>query len=140
MDWFESLDAPALWRAFSVLLLGWSAFFFGRTLLAGRIPLIEQIARVSDPDMTPPMRRYTRRLTAVWATYFVFAALLAIGSRQAGAGAGAGAGAWVWAGAIALFVGEHWLRPRIFPGKSFPGLGQQLRDTWSVWHPKRPTD
>ena len=136
MDWFDSLDAPALWRVFSVLFLGWSAFFFGRTLFAGRIPLIEQIARVSDPDMTAPMRRYTRVLTAVWAAYFVCAALAAIGWR----GASAGAGAWVWAGTIVLFVGERCVRPLFFPGKSFPGLVQQLRDTWRVWHPRRPAE
>ncbi|MBG9388466.1 hypothetical protein [Caenimonas aquaedulcis] len=136
MDWFEPLDAPAFWRVASACFLAGSAFFFGRTLRAGRIPLIEQIARVSDPDMTPAMRRYTRGLTALWSLYFAGAAALAIGWRDAGAGAGA----WVWAGAILLFVGEHQLRPLFFPGKSFPGLGQQLRDTWSVWHPRRPVE
>ncbi len=48
-------------------------------------------------------------------------------------------GAWVWAGSAVLFVGEHWLRPRLFPGQTFPGLVQQLRDTWSVWHPGKRT-
>jgi hypothetical protein len=38
---------------------------------------------------------------------------------------------------VLLFVGEHWLRPRLFPGHRFPGLVQQLRDTWSVWHPAK---
>jgi uncharacterized membrane protein len=120
----------------SALFLAGSAFFFGRTLRAGQTPLIEQIARVSDPAMTVPMQRYTRWLTAVWAAYFVIAALVAVGVRNAGASAGA----WVWAGAGLLFVGEHWLRPRFFPGKTFPGLRQQLRDTWRVWHPRRTTD
>ena len=37
---------------------------------------------------------------------------------------------------VFLFVGEHWARRKIFPNQVFPGLRQQLRDTWSVWkHP-----
>jgi hypothetical protein len=39
----------------------------------------------------------------------------------------------VLAGSLLLFVGERWLRPRIFPKEVFPGLLQQARDTWSVW-------
>lgn len=132
MDWLPSLEALTLWRALSVLVLLWLAYFFGRTLRRGATPLIERIATVSDPEMTPPLRRYTRRLTGIWCAYFVVAALLS---------AAAGpyplqAGAWVWAGTAVLFVGEHWLRPRFFPGRAFPGLAQQLRDTWSVWHPR----
>lgn len=133
MDWLQSLDALTLWRAVSVLVLGWLAYFFGRTLRPGAIPLIERIATVSDPEMTQPLRRYTRRLTAVWCAYFVAAALLSIAAAQYPLRAGA----WVWAGTAALFVGEHWLRPFFFPGRVFPSLTQQLRDTWSVWHPGR---
>jgi hypothetical protein len=34
---------------------------------------------------------------------------------------------------VLLFVGERWVRPWFFPGEVFPGLVQQLRDTWSIW-------
>jgi uncharacterized membrane protein len=128
----QSLDAHTLLRAVSVLVLGWLAYFFGRTLRPGAIPLIERIAAMSDPEMTLPLRRYTRRLTAVWCAYFVVAALMSIAAAKYSLGAGA----WVWAGSAALFVGEHRLRPWFFPGHAFPGLAQQLRDTWSVWHPR----
>ncbi len=124
------LDGATVWRAFSVLVLCWLAFFFGRTLLAGQVPLIERIARVSDPDMPEPVLRYTRHLTAIWAVYFVLAAMLTLLG-----GLPAGGGAWVAIGSIFLFVGEHRLRPRFFPGRTFPGLAQQLRDTWRVWNP-----
>src|SRR4051812_23832415 len=120
------MDAATLWRAVSVLVLAWLAFFFGRTLATGQQPLIERIARVSDPQMPEPLQRYTRWLTATWAAYFVAAALVtALVEMPVGVG-----GAWVWLGTAALFIGEHSLRPFIFPGRQFPGLIQQLRDTW----------
>jgi uncharacterized membrane protein len=133
VDWLQTLDALTLWRGVTVLVLGWLAYFFGRTLRPGAIPLIERIAAVSEPEPTPSLRRYTRVLTAVWCAYFVVAALLSIVAAQHPAGAGA----WVWAGTAVLFVGEHWLRPRFFPGRVFPSLAQQIRDTWSVWGPGR---
>ena len=129
----QSLHDGVLWRAISFLMLGWLAVFFGRTLRPGQVPLIERIARVSDPAMTLPLCRYTRRLTAVWCGYFVVAALLSVSIGHALPGAGA----LVLLGSAVLFVGEHWLRPHLFPGRAFPGLIQQLRDTWSVWHPRK---
>ena len=124
-----------LWRLTSFLMLGWLAVFFGRTLRPGQVPLIERIARVSEPAMTLPLRRYTRRLTAVWCGYFVIAALLSVSIGHLLPGTGV----LVLLGSAVLFVGEHWLRPRLFPGQAFPGLAQQLRDTWSVWHPGKRT-
>src|SRR6478752_7530551 len=112
-------------------MLGWLAFFFGRTLRPGQEPFITRIARVSDPDLAPELRRYTRRLTALWSGYFVLAATLATFASQSLVHIGA----LVWTGTAILFVGERWLRPRLFPGRTFPGLRQQLRDTVSVWRP-----
>jgi uncharacterized membrane protein len=120
-------------RLLPVVALGWLAFFFGRTLRAGQVPLIERIARVRDPDMPETLKRYTRRLTAVWVAYFVLAALFVL---WGGAGMGATA-LGVWLGTVVLFVGERAVRPLLFPGRAFPGLLQQVGDTWSVWRPKR---
>lgn len=128
-----SLDAGTVWRAASFIMLCWLAAFFGRTLRAGQMPLIERIARVSDPDIKPALRRYTRLLTAVWCAYFVLAALVALAADTASFLTGV----WVGAGSVVLFVGEHWLRHRIFPGERFPGLAQQVRDTWAVWSPRK---
>ena len=38
---------------------------------------------------------------------------------------------------LLMFVGERMIRPRLFPGEAFPGLVQQVRDTWSAWRPQR---
>lgn len=136
MDWIASLGVATVWRGFSVLVLAWLALFFGRTLAPGQMPLIERIARVSDPGLKPELARYTRTLTAVWSGYFVLAALLALLALLGLVPWSIHAGAWVGLGSVALFVGEHWVRRRIFPADHFPGLAQQVRDTWSVWHPR----
>jgi uncharacterized membrane protein len=96
------------------------------------MPLIERIARVSDPELCAPLARYTRSLTAAWSAYFVLAALLGLSGWF-----GPAFGAWVGLGSALFFVGEHGLRRLVFPGQSFPGIAQQVRDTWSVWHPRK---
>ena len=120
-------------RLLPVVALMWLALFFGRSLRPGQVPLIERIARVRDPLMPEPLKRYTRRLTAMWVAYFVAAAVVVLW----GGGGPVATGLGVWLGTVVLFVGEHAIRPRLFPGRSFPGLLQQVRDTWSVWHPQQ---
>lgn len=117
----------------SPLILLWLAFFFGRTLRPGTTPLIERIARRSSPILSAPLCRYARWLTAIWCGYFVGAAALSAAFAWSGGVAFSHSGLLVLGGSVMLFVGEHWLRPRIFPHEAFPGLLQQLRDTWSIW-------
>ena len=132
-----SFDLALLWHAVSVLMLAWLAFFFGSTLRPGRTPLIEQIARVDDPQMPEPLCRYTRRLTAIWCGYFVVAAACVawagVSSSLSAPSFAPYASALVWPGSVVLFVGERWLRPLIFPGRKFPGLVRQLQATRHVW-------
>lgn len=111
------------------LVLLWLAFFFGRSLRAGAMPLIERIARRSNPALPAPLSRYTRCLTALWCAYFVVAAVLTATANMAYGPVSLA----VWTGTVVLFVGERWIRPKFFPGEAFPGLVQQLRDTWSIW-------
>jgi len=115
-----------------VVLLG-LALFFGRTLRPGHMPLIERIARRSTAVLSDALCRYTRRLTAIWCGYFVGAAALSAIVGWSGGVAFSRVSLAVLAGSVLLFVGERWLRPRIFPHEVFPGVLQQARDTWSVW-------
>jgi uncharacterized membrane protein len=115
----------------------WLAYFFGRTLRRGATPLIEQIARRSNPSLPPALRRYTRWLTGIWCAYFVVAAALTALGNVSGALAYGRTSLVIWSGTVLLFVGERWLRPLFFPRETFPGLLQQLRDTWSIWRPSR---
>jgi hypothetical protein len=69
----------------------------------------------------------------VWCVYFFAGALLAVIFIATTFPVGLAVGF----GSAVLFTGEHWLRPRFFPGEKFPGLIQQVRDTWAVWHPAK---
>lgn len=125
-DW---VNAQHLMRWLPVAFLAWLAIFFGMTLRRGHTPLIERIARVSDPHLPPELCLYTRRLTFIWCAYFVvLCALVPLLAWSA---------IWLvalpWVGTLMLFVGEHWLRRRLFPGRIFPGLRQQAVDTVRVW-------
>ena len=129
MQLSDAFGAVDLWRVTSILVLSWLAFFFGRTLRAGSVPLIEQIARVREPSLPAALCCYTRRLTALWSAYFIAAALLsAIVAPPSW-----WTGGLVWLGALALFVGEHCVRPHLFSGRSFPTLVQQIHDTARIW-------
>ena len=124
--------ASAGLRGLPALVLLWLAFFFGRTLRGGEVPLIERVARIGKPALSLRLCRYARALTALWCAYFVVAAFAAAladwGFERTSVG--------VAAVSAVLFVGEYWIRRRLFPGEWFPGLVQQVRDTVQVWLPR----
>lgn len=116
------------------LALAWLAYFFGRTLGTGRVPLIETVARVGKPVLSSELVRYTRSLTVAWVAYFVSAAVLVAASKLGFARASTG----IALVSALLFVGEYWLRRNWwFRDEAFPGLAQQIRDTVSVWRRRR---
>lgn len=125
------MSASALWHAVPAMVLLWLAVFFGRTLRAGQMPLIERIARVGKPDLSQALCRYTRKLTTAWCVYFLLAALLSL-SKALSFG-------WtsilVWTGSVLFFVGERMIRVHLYPDQTFPGLWQQVQDTCRVWRP-----
>ena len=123
-----------------VAVLAFIAWMFGRTLRAGRVPLISRIvaALESTPaaQLEPDLQRYTRRLTAAWAGMLATLAgvnlLLALVAVPRGLLASVGIDApwavtetqWSWIanllnyGLVAgFFVGEYQFRKRIFPGR-----------------------
>lgn len=65
------------------LLLCW---FFGRTLVAAREPIISVIARLDRGSLPDDLASYTRGLTWVWAVFFaltaVASAMLALSAPQ----------------------------------------------------------
>jgi uncharacterized membrane protein len=122
-----------IWRVIPVCALLWLAYMFGRTLTAGRIPLIERVARVRDLDLPAPLQRYTRRLTWLWTLYFVACALTAALSGLPAVQLSSG----IWMATLIMFAGERIVRPLLFQGRSFPTLWQQVVDTAHVWR-QRP--
>jgi uncharacterized membrane protein len=105
------------------------AWVFGHTLAPGREALITRFARMEDPQPGPAVLAYTRRLTWVWAVFFlvmagISAALVASGAREA----------WVWFTAVgnylcvaALFAIEYVYRRRRFPHNAAVSPRQQIR-------------
>ena len=113
------------------------AWFFGRTLRPGSVPLIERICRRAFPSPSARMCRYTRGLTALWCGYFVACAFVSALLPPTDGAAFGRLGAAIWLGSVLLFVGEWAVRKRVFPDERFPGLVQQLRDTCLEWRPRR---
>jgi uncharacterized membrane protein len=63
----------------SVLVPLGLAWFFGRTLRAGRRPLIASVALAARPDTPDYLLRYSRRLTVLWTGIFVAMTLSDLG-------------------------------------------------------------
>lgn len=125
----ESIYIVSILRFLPACALLWLAFRFGRTLRSNQIPLIQQIAKLRNPDLSLELCRYTRLLTISWYVYFVLAFIfLLITNLPQPLG-----GLMVGSFSIILFLGEYWFRPFIFPNSVFPSIRNQLTDTWVVW-------
>jgi uncharacterized membrane protein len=61
---------PVLVNSAFLAVFGWS--------LAGRMPVIERLARLREPELPPFAVRYTRRVTQVWCLFFAVNGLLAL--------------------------------------------------------------
>lgn len=94
------------------------AWVFGRTLLPGRTPLVEQISRVErGGDFPEGLRGYTRRLTLTWAALLAavpatYALLATFGRVQAASFVINIAGHTL---VVALFFGEYGYRLWRYP-------------------------
>ncbi|WP_437881875.1 hypothetical protein [Pseudomonas sp. LRF_L74] len=64
------VDEPALLRWYPVLLNAMLLAVFGLSLKFGT-PLVERLARLSEPDLSDAGVRYTRRVTQVWVGFFL---------------------------------------------------------------------
>jgi uncharacterized membrane protein len=102
---------------------------FAYTLRPGATPLITALAAHEHGTMTPVKALYTRRVTALWASYFGVMVALSLALY-------AWTPWWVWSmfanlatpvAAIGLFVGEHWLRYRLHPEFERTSMLQALR-------------
>lgn len=123
-----------------VALIGLVGWGFGRTLRAGRVPLITRIVAALDQipptQLSPELRSYTRNLTASWAALLAALALanllLAACAVPNGLLASIGVSPplaineaqWSWFANVlnygiigGFFVGEYLLRKRRFPGR-----------------------
>ena len=146
----RTAGAQLLLLAPPVLLVGWVAWFFGRSLRAPREALITRIVaaldRCAPKELPPPLYRYTRNLTLAWAALLLGLALvngvLALIAVPGGVLARLGhAPAWGiprehWSlianllnyGVVGgFFIGEYALRRRIFPHRPYRHFGEFLQ-------------
>jgi len=93
------------------------ASLFGRTLPAGREPLVTHLARIAHGGMTPRLARYTRGVTIAWTVFF-----LAVAATSALLYAADLRAAWsLLANGLtpvlvgAMFVVEYAIRHRVMP-------------------------
>lgn len=107
-------DSSLLLRWYPVLLSGVLLLLFAGSLRHG-MPIVERLARLTEPDLPPAAVAYTRRVTAVWAGFF-----LLNGSVCAGLALWAPLTWWtLYTGLLAyllmgaLFAGEWLLRQRV---------------------------
>jgi len=125
----DSLGAAAvsgISHAAAFLLLLW---FFGRTLLAGREPLITRLARSVHGSLSPEITAFTRRVTMAWCAFFasqvlISALLLAFTPFD------------TWSLfvnvlnlplLVLMFVGDHLYRAIRFPDHPRPSMARILR-------------
>ena len=106
-------------------LVGW---VFLRSLLPGREPLVTAIGRRARGTLPPPMQRYTRQVTAVWAALFGCLLLLSIVLPFVSVVL------WSWCTnvlnyvLITLLMGTEFAwRRRMFPSHDHPSFRNYLR-------------
>lgn len=102
---------------------------FGRTLRAGREPLITSLARLIHTTMTPALQRYTRQVTLAWTLFFTVMGLLSVLLFFL-----APIEAWsLFANiltmplVIAMFVAEYAVRRQVLPPEDRVGLLASVR-------------
>lgn len=102
---------------------------FAATLRAGRTSLIGSVAARVHGGLTPAMAAYTRRLTAVWAGYFLGMALLSpvVYATRPWSDWSLLANVITPIVVATLFVGEHLLRYRLHPEFERSGLLDTVR-------------
>jgi uncharacterized membrane protein len=70
------LDSPLLLRWYPVLISSFMLALFGLSLKYGP-PVVERLARLSEPELPDKAIRYTRQVTIAWCVFFLCNGLLA---------------------------------------------------------------
>lgn len=137
---FAALAAAAWWVADtaggrtllyapSVLIPAMLAWFFGRTLRAGRQPLIVSVALAARPATPDYLLRYSRQLTVFWTAIFVAFAVwdfaLAAFAPHLWWSAMANCGNYLLIGAAV--VGEYIFRRLRFRDYAHPGFAEYVK-------------
>lgn len=69
-------NSPQLLRWYPVLISGFMLTLFGLSLMRG-MPMVERLARLTDPELPAVAIRYTRHVTQIWCLFFLFNGVVA---------------------------------------------------------------
>lgn len=120
--------APLLYAP-SVLIPGALCWFFGRTLVRGRQPLVATVALAARPQTPDYLLRYSRHLTRMWTALFALMSAwdlaLALFAPHAAWSAMANGGNYL---VIGLAVGGEYLFRRLrFRDYDHPGFAEYVK-------------
>jgi uncharacterized membrane protein len=128
---WPTLDNSAAWLYFlqSVGLDSALAVFFGRTLMAGRQPLVTMLAATMHEEISPALLRYTRQVTLAWTLFFVVCLILSVTLFFA-----APIEVWSWFANILplplislMFIVEYGVRKCVLPKRDQAGFIATVR-------------
>jgi uncharacterized membrane protein len=115
--WWLSAGRPFGLFVPPVASFGLFLWFFARTLLPGREPLVTAIARFMHGAITPEIERYTRRVTVAWCGFFAGMAAASVALATL-----APVSVWSFFSNVLayplvglMFAGEYAIRRRRFP-------------------------
>lgn len=70
------VNSPQMLRWYPVLISGFMLTLFGLSLMHG-MPVVERLARLTDPELPDVAVRYTRHVTQIWCLFFLFNGIVA---------------------------------------------------------------
>lgn len=129
----EHLYSLIYWieHAGTELLLG---FTFGRTLRAGREPMVTYFARMVHGSLTPALERYTRQVTKAWVGFFcAMAGLSTLLFHAASLDVWSAFANFFTAPLIALmFIVEYIVRRRLHPAMDHAHILDGIKAGWKA--------
>lgn len=138
--WLVGMNVAGRWAAWLNFAqhFGFNAFMafvFGRTLRAGRVPLVTRLAALVHERMTPVLAAYTRQVTVAWTLFFLACAVL-----SALLFAFAPIDRWsIFANILPvplvalMFVAEYEVRKRVLPPEDIVGILETFRAFRAGW-------
>ncbi|QID16471.1 hypothetical protein G3580_01830 [Nitrogeniibacter mangrovi] len=111
------------------------AGLFGRTLGAGRTPMVSLFAQTVHGPLAPPLARYTRRVTVAWTAVFCLMAAASLVLFFSGHVASWSLFANVLTPILipAVFLIEYLVRRRVLPAALQTGLVDSIRSAWPAF-------
>jgi uncharacterized membrane protein len=128
---WSTLDNPLVWLYFlqNAGVSSALAILFGRTLMAGRRPLVTTFAAAVHEEMSPLLLRYTRQVTFAWMLFFIVCALVSVMLFFV-----APIEAWSWFANVLMlpliglmFIVEYGVRKYVLPKRDQVGLITTVR-------------